>query len=92
MQKFGAYSAFFMMSAIRVVLVSSIPALCALMIYILFIGDFEGFLGFQMSLPSVAGLFVILSFGVVFGILELISMLKDEIFPEWDALNAWYNE
>lgn len=80
------------MTAIRLVLVSSIPTICALMIYILFIGDFEGFLGFQMSLPSVAGLFVIFSSGLVFSIQALIAMLKEEIFPEWDALKAYYNE
>lgn len=91
MQKFGAYSAFFMMSAIRLVLVSSIPALCGFVIILLFMGDFEGFLTFQMSLPSVAGLFVILSFGVVFGIQAVMSLMRDQIFPEWDALNAWYN-
>lgn len=91
MQKFGAYSAFFMMSAFRLVIVSAIPTLGAFIIYLLFIGDLEGFLGFQMSLSSVAGLFSISSIVVVLGVYGVMSLMRDQIFPEWDALNAWYN-
>lgn len=91
MQKFGAYSAFFMMSAIRLVLVSVIPTLGALFIYLLFIGDLEGFLGFQMSLPSVAGMFSLCAIVVVLGVYAVMTLMRDQIFPEWDALKAWYN-
>lgn len=80
-----------MMSVIRLVLVSVIPTLGALFIYLLFIGDLEGFLGFQMSLPSVASVFSLCAIAVILGVCEVMSLMRDEILPEWDTLKDWYN-
>jgi hypothetical protein len=89
--KISAYSAFFFMSAIRLFLASSLPMFGALVIYLLFIGDFEMFLGFQMSLPSVAGVFTLSFIGTIVGIGAVMNLMKEHILREWDSLKDWYN-
>lgn len=92
MQKFSAYSAFIVWSAIRLFLASVIPMFGAFTNYLLLTGKLESLLMFEMSLSSVMGVFTICGMSVIFGIGVIFSLLKDDIVLDWRNLKDWYND
>lgn len=91
MKKLDCYSAFVVMSALRLIPALSIP-MSGIVFIILLLNGFieESVLHFQMSDLSFLGMFIIFGMMVFGGFSVVGSLLKTQIIKEWKELDELF--